>query len=134
MDEPRLWSLLIVVENACSDDETDTENTSPRLVRRLKWRSDELLKVLQRLDDSQVQLRKSLTPSTSSPNRGRPSRARVRRDNAPLSKLSAPKNLPRDCYSQTFPNGLTPQERAPLNVDSKDVLPGILLVLDDLGF
>ncbi|EGG08654.1 uncharacterized protein MELLADRAFT_84683 [Melampsora larici-populina 98AG31] len=143
MDTQKLWRLLPLIETTCSDDETDTEGISitsspgestATIVRALPWRSEGLSNVWKRLEDSQVRLKQSLAPKTSSPNRGRPSRPRLRRPNAPPSKIVAPKNLPKDCYAQPYLERLSSNEKALLHIDEKPILLEILAVLDELNY
>lgn len=139
-----LWPLLPFIEATCSDDETDNEQssvlssspgeTASIIVRDLAWRSEQLADVGKRLDNSQSRLKQSLTANTTSSPRGRRSRPRLRSKKAPPSRIMAPENLPKDCYSKDFLDSLTSKEKAQLNIDPKPILPGILLALDSLGF
>lgn len=109
LEDGKLWPILSFVGVVCSDDETDTEEGKQCTpgkglicARKLSWRSTPLECVLFYLDARKGTLDQSVPKDLDSPQRGRPSRRRIRRHDAQESPIEAPEGLPRDCYSPTF--------------------------------
>lgn len=147
LSETRLWPLLPLVKVSCSDDETDSETSAdssgrkrPLHVRKLDWRSPELEEIWKRVDSRKDRIRSSL-PGNSQSSTGkrlstpsRQSRPRVRLTNAPLSKIEPPIGLSKDCYRQSWLDGLEPGNLVQTQLIAPPSLPGIIHVLDELGF
>jgi hypothetical protein len=138
----QLFQLSAILEDACSDDETDPEGTAegdnrhglPCLVRIIEWRSKKLTYVCTLLDDY-MERRKASLPKSAGKKTGRPSRPRIRQSNAPLSTILAPSGLPIDCYSSDWLQHLKtddPLAYSELEVDPVPVLDKLVLVLEGL--
>lgn len=61
--------------------------------RQLSWRSLTLQDILLRLDARKLKQYQSLPGSSNTPQRGRPARTRIRRNDAPESLIDAPEGL-----------------------------------------
>lgn len=131
-----------LIKAACSDDETadEEENNqdsgkrlqSPWQVRRLKWRSEELQHICLQLNSYRARKDSSM-PSTSPGQRtGRPSRPRIRSDNAPFSKIPAPSGPPVDCYSEQWLDSLSPLDRSQLDIKPQTVMDVVIPLVDSL--
>lgn len=138
----QLFKLAAILENACSDDETDLEGTGegpnrhglPCLVRNLDWRSTKLGRACILLDEY-METRKASIPNSVRKKTGRPSRPRIRQTNAPLSSLPAPSGLPIDCYSSKWLERVQSEDSllyGQLDIDPVPVLDELILVLERL--
>lgn len=139
LDEKGLWPLLSVIKVACSDDETDVEEgqmgtpgKGPICARRLTWRSTALENVVIRLDAQKTKQDESVPQNTDSPQRGRPSRRRIRRSDGPESAIEAPEGLCKDCYSPAFLKHLGSNGQIILGVKPELCLPEVIKTLDSL--
>lgn len=138
----RLLKLSGIMEEACSDDETDSEvgaeghqsNTQPCVVRVLEWRSEKLRYVCMLLD-AYMARRKASIPKAVRKYSGRPSRPRIRRANAPISKIPAPSGLPVDCYCETWLKRLQsedPLEYSQLEIEPTPILDNLVRILEGM--
>ncbi|EGG12095.1 uncharacterized protein MELLADRAFT_89341 [Melampsora larici-populina 98AG31] len=139
LEEKTLWPLLSVIKVTCSDDETDTEeaqNLTPGkgliCACKLSWRSKALESLLVRLEARKGTLDQSVPKNSNSPQRGRPSRPRIRRNDASESLIEAPEGLPRDCYSQEFLEQLGSKGQAMLGIQPEIGLTEIMIALDSI--
>lgn len=139
LEEEGLWPLLPLIEVACSDDETDAEEgqvltpgKGPICVCRLRWRSAELERIFRRLDERRLLQGKSLPGNSSSPQRGRPARPRIRRDNAPHSRIEAPDGLSKDFYALDFLESIWGKGEAMWRMNLQPILSTMNQVLDSL--
>lgn len=139
-----LWPLSVMVQEGCSDDETEHEDCQDPLsehlssavhIRRLDWRSGALQHTVSRLDVYKAKLDSS-TPrkkqSNSSSPTGRPSRPRIRCENGPISQVTAPAGLPIDCYSSDWLRTLSPLYRSQLEINPERVLTRLIPIVDAL--
>lgn len=141
-----LWPLSLMVQEGCSDDETEHEDCQEPLsqhvssavhIRKLAWRSSALQLVLQRLDaykgklDSSTPNKKKSQSNNSSP-KGRPSRPRIRCENGPLSQVPAPSGLSIDCYSAQWLQTLSPLDRSQLEINPERTLSRLIPIVNTL--
>lgn len=139
----QLLKLSVILENACSDDETDNEAVTaghsdgliPCRVRNLDWRS-EMLRRVWILLDGYVERSNASIPKLVRKKTGRPPRPRIRQDNAPLSKITAARGLPVDCYSSVWIEKIKQEEPLLYNELEVDPVPAnleqMILVLEGI--
>lgn len=141
-----LWALSVLVQECCSDDETDHEDCQDEIakhvsscvhIRKLKWRSAALQHIFTRLDlykskiDASTPNRRRSQGSTPTP-AGRPSRLRIRCENASTNDANAPVGLPVDCYSAEWLQTLSHLERSQLEMKPQRVLSQLIPIVDSL--
>lgn len=131
LSKEELFCLSHIIEVACSDNETDNEAESPTkslrpavpcVIRILPWRSTDLQQVFVILDLYKAQLTSSIPKNTH----GRPPRPRLRKANAPCSRLHPPNGLPIDCYNAEWLAKLSPYELSTLEINKTPVLPRVI--------
>ncbi|EGF98258.1 uncharacterized protein MELLADRAFT_69431 [Melampsora larici-populina 98AG31] len=114
-----LWPLLKVVEQCCSDDETDYEDEEGRKhckVRIIQWRSSQLDSIFEAIDEARVQNNSIKT----SP--GVQARIRRRSFSNPISDLAPPDEINKDCISQAYYDQLDEMEKAEIKIINKSIL------------
>ncbi|KAH9808934.1 hypothetical protein DFH28DRAFT_907284, partial [Melampsora americana] len=114
-----LWPLSKVIQECCSDDETDYEDDQGLKhckVRIVPWRSSLLDSVFQRIDEARVRSNSiKLHP-------GNQHRIRSRSHDNPISQLVPPAEIYKDCISTTFYNRLEPWEKADIKIINQSIL------------
>ncbi|EGG11099.1 uncharacterized protein MELLADRAFT_60049 [Melampsora larici-populina 98AG31] len=142
-----LWPLSAVIQEACSDDETDHEDCAhpdniqsrtPCHIRKPTWRSSELTNIFILLDEYKARLDVSIPKPRKQENQssgsthGRPPRPRLRCPNGLISDIPVPSGLPVDCYSPDYLDSLTPFERSALEIDRKPLLSNLIPIVESL--
>ncbi|KAH9816667.1 hypothetical protein DFH28DRAFT_1081539 [Melampsora americana] len=119
MSHQSLWPLAKVIEECCSDDETDFEDAQRVKhckVRILPWRSAHLDSVFQSIDKARVRHNSvKLQP-------GNQPRIRTRSHENPISSLVPPEEIYRDCLSEAYYNELEPWEKAEIKIINRSIL------------
>lgn len=121
MQHKALLPILDIVNECCSDDETDMDNPDtaerrPFKVRRLEWRSQKLLDIMLKIDAQRHKTRtcNNVTPTSTPATRVRKKngkvgitpRDRMRHPNNPTNDKEPPFGLPSDCYDTEWVSGL----------------------------
>lgn len=128
----QLLKLSEIVENACSDDETDAEvivedknqSGEPCVARILAWRSEKL-RYAGILLDAYMEQKKASIPKSVRKHTGRPSRPQIRKHDAPVSSLPVPPGLPVDCYSSSWIDHIKDED--PLLYSQLEIRPAPVL-------
>lgn len=124
----KLLPLIPILEKCCSDDETDTEMTTPSnkvcMIRRFEWRSTVLEQILIKIDECK-KMRKENSPK-GAPGLGPRTRTRDQRN--PINPTEAPARLPIDCYDHNwlYPPG---SQEPRINVEDDQFLDQIHRIL-----
>ncbi|EGG06706.1 uncharacterized protein MELLADRAFT_106516 [Melampsora larici-populina 98AG31] len=119
MSHKSLWPLSKVIQDCCSDDETDYEDEQGLKhckVRILQWRSSALDSVFQSID--KARLRDNSIKLLS----GNPHRVRSRSHNNPISRLGPPQEIHKDCISKDYYNSLEAWEKLDIKIINKSIL------------
>lgn len=133
MAHRRLWMMERVIENCCSDDETDVEETRLQeskvcKVRQLAWRSNKLGAAVVHVDELREQEQRSSPTGTP----GVPPRIRTRGKTHPFSSKLAPVGLPIDCYSEEWLASLSTYALRDLKIIHDPIFPCLKNVLREL--
>ncbi|KAH9824649.1 hypothetical protein DFH28DRAFT_1077235 [Melampsora americana] len=114
-----LWPLSKVVEQCCSDDETDYEDEEGRKhckVRIIQWRSSQLDSIFESIDEARGRNNSiKISPGVQ---------ARIRRRSLsnPVSDLAPPNEIHKDCISQAYYEQLDETEKAEIKIINKSIL------------
>ncbi|EGG09637.1 uncharacterized protein MELLADRAFT_104028 [Melampsora larici-populina 98AG31] len=114
-----LWTLSKVVEQCCSNDETDYEDKGGRKhckVCIIQWRSSQLNSIFKAIDEARVRN----NPIKTSP--GVQARIRHRSFSNPISDLAPPDEIHKDCISQAYYEQLDETEKAEIKIINKSIL------------
>lgn len=103
-----------------SSDESDTETPNTYVVRAKEWRSAEVRKLLEFIDQN-----RKMTNAYGNPLPGNRPRSRIRQRYPPTSQYAAVYELPRNFYSDIWYDSLTEVEQAHLGAKDPVRLPEV---------
>ncbi|KAH9820055.1 hypothetical protein DFH28DRAFT_924566 [Melampsora americana] len=122
MSHKSLWPLAKVIQDCCSDDETDYEDEEGRKyckVRIIRWRSSQLDMIFEAIDAARF--RNNSIKSQPGNNH----RTRTRSHNNPISDLLPPEQIYKDCISPAYYDELKPWEKEDIKIINQSILTTI---------